>query len=229
MSKQGFAAACLICACTRHAPTTQDSGAERTTPHLEPRGAVARVVERGTAPSAASATPSPTVDGGAPAASLASAGVPSGPRGSRRSWGGNGYTKRLRLDANTLTYCDDRGSRAVDLTSGVERAHDGACPNALEERNRDCGGIDFISEVREPGPDDIIDLTNGTSIPVQGFIHDCAFNRGILLIATGMQVVAIDVKANRQVVKGKDGGDQVALNETWLAWAEGKNVFAERR
>jgi len=147
MSKQGFAAVCLICACARHEPTSQGSGAEHTTPHLEPRRAATGVVERGAAPSTANASASPTVDGGAPTATLASAGVPSGPRGSRRSWGGSGYTKRLRLDANTLTYCDDRGSRAVDLISGVERAHDGACPNAPEERNRDCGGIDFISEV----------------------------------------------------------------------------------
>jgi len=39
----------------------------------------------------------------------------------------------------------------------------------------------------------------------------------------------IDVKADRRDVKLKEGGTQVAINDAWLAWSDGKKVFAQRR
>jgi hypothetical protein len=64
---------------------------------------------------------------------------------------------------------------------------------------------------------------------MKGRIQDCAFNSGVLLVATGFEVVAIDVKADRRDVKLKDGGNQVAISEAWMAWSDAKKVFAQRR
>jgi hypothetical protein len=147
--------------------------------------------------------------------------------GTKRSIVAVGYTSRMRLESDTLTYCDDRGGRALDLASGVESARERSCEH--EWRNSACDGIDFVESVREPDQDDIIDAKEGPSFPMHGHIHDCAFNTGILLVATGREVVAIDVKADRRDVKLKGGGTEVAINEAWVAWSDGEKVFAQRR
>ena len=136
----------------------------------------------------------------------------------------------LHLEADALTYCDDRGGRAVDLRTGLESARDRPCEKH-EERNRACDGIDVVDRVREPGPgpNDIIDLKNGHSQPVHGHITDCAFSTGVLLFASWNEIVAIDMKTNRRDLKSKEGGPLIAINEAWLAWSDGKKVFAEHR
>jgi hypothetical protein len=102
-----------------------------------------------------------------------------------------------------------------------------------EERNSACANIDFIDDVREPDQNDIIDTKEPPFIPVNGHIHDCAFSSGVLLVATGLEVVAIDVKADHRDVLGKQGGTQVAINDSWLAWTvpidKGEKVLARRR
>ena len=154
------------------------------------------------------------------------------PRGTKRSAVSVGYISGLQLEGDTLTYCDSRGGRALDLSSGVESARERPC-DRHEERNRACAEIDFIDAVREPDQNDIIDLNDGMSIPVNGHIHDCAFSSGTLLVATGLEVVAIDVKADQREVLSKEGGQQVAINGSWLAWSEAldkaEKVLARRR
>jgi len=200
-----------ICACARRNGTNNATGE-------------APVVGAHKAPAAA-----PAIDAGnapAPSAPIASAVVPTG---TKRSTVASGFGSGLRLDADTLIYCDKRGSRALDLIAGVERAHDGACPTLPEWRNRACGGIDFIEQVREPGVDDIIDTTEDLSLPISGHIHDCVFDSGVLLVGTGLEVVAFDVKAQRRIVKSRAAGDQVAITSKWLAWSNRENIVAERR
>jgi hypothetical protein len=148
-----------------------------------------------------------------------------------------GYSSGLRLDSNTLIYCDDRGSRGLDLISGVESARADPCPKKPEERNGACDGIEYVVSVRTqwqegrpgPGPDDIIDTKAGISIPTNGRVHDCVFNNGVLLYATGLEIIAVDIKTDRHDKKGNDGGNQVAINDAWLAWSDGAKVFADRR
>jgi len=142
----------------------------------------------------------------------------------------SGYTSGLSLESDTITYCDDRGGRAWALTTQVESEHKRPCPSAkLQERNAACEGIAIVTEVREPGPDDIVDLEEGPSLPVKGHIHDCAFSSGVLLVATGLEVVALDVKTGRRAVKSKEGGNQVAVTSAWIAWSDGEKVFAQHR
>ena len=216
MSKRLLFVVCLVCACRRSEERSGTLTAAHTQTVLEPSSAPAGSQR----PLDASAPHSV-----APGVSSSASAVP---RGRTFSSLAVGYASGLRLEADALTYCDDRGGRMLDLRSGVESARERSC-NQQIERNRDCGNIDFIEAVREPGPDDIIDLKDGSSIPVNGHIHDCAFNAGVLLVATGLETVAIDVRTRRHKVKNKDGGDQVAINDTWLAWSDTLKVFAERR
>lgn len=142
----------------------------------------------------------------------------------------SGYTSGLRLESDTVSYCDNRGGRVWALATGSEGNYKRQCPSAkLQERNSACEGIKFVTQVREPGPDDIIDIAAGPSVPVRGHIHDCAFESGALLVATGVEVVTIDVKTGHRDVKGREGGNQVAINGDWLAWSDGEKVFAQRR
>jgi hypothetical protein len=60
-------------------------------------------------------------------------------------------------------------------------------------------------------------------------VTDCAFSNGTLVVATWNEIVAIDIKADKREVKSKVGGPQVAINEAWIAWSDGKKVFAQRR
>jgi len=141
----------------------------------------------------------------------------------------SGYPSGLRLESGLLVFCDSRGGRALDLASGAESARERACPGIDEERNRACADIEAIAAVREPGADDIIDFKQSPSVPVQGHIRDCAYSAGALLVASGEQVVMIDVKSRSSRVEHRGGAAQVAINDTWLAWSSGKKVFAQRR
>ena len=77
--------------------------------------------------------------------------------------------------------------------------------------------------------DDIIDTKDDISLPISGHIHDCVFDSGVLLVGTGLEVVAFDIKAGRRIVKSKHAGDQVAISSKWMAWSNGEKSFAERR
>ena len=216
MSKSLFLAAMFIFACSHPEPTGDASVPARTAQLTAAPSASA-----GPVGASVSAVPPPK------AAEVGSAAL-TVPRGARRSTMAVGYTSGLRLESGLATYCDDRRGRALDLATGIDSAYERPCPKD-EERNRACDGIAFIEQVREPGLDDIIDTNDGPSIPVNGHIHDCVFNAGVLLVATGLEVVAFDVKADHRKVKSKEGGDQVAISDGWLAWSEGRKVVAERR
>jgi hypothetical protein len=184
-------------------------------------------------PHTPASAPAPTISGPTPLPELSAAPMPSAASSARaglmRSTVATGYTSGLRLESDLLMYCDDRGGRALDLASGVDRAHEHPCAPG-ELRNLTCDGIEVVAQVRAPGGiHDIIDLETGPSQPMQGRIQDCAFNSGVLLVATGFEVVAIDVKADRRDVKLKDGGNQVAISQAWMAWSDAKKVFAQRR
>lgn len=150
------------------------------------------------------------------------------PLSSGRSVTTSGDASGLRLKANTLSYCDGRGSRALDLLSGAETRGQGSCPNEPEVRNITCDGIEYVTSVRAPEHDDIID-TLGSSIPMKGRLKDCAFDSGVLLVATWDEVMAVDVKSELQHNLAKAGGNQVAINTSWMAWSDGKKVFAQHR
>jgi len=213
VSKQLVVVACLVCACNRRERT---SGPPIPNTPASPYSSTPAV--------SGSETDASTRHPAVPGINSAAAAVRAG---TKRSIVAVGYTSRMRLESDTLTYCDDRGGRALDLASGVESARERSCEH--EWRNSACDGIDFVESVREPDQDDIIDAKEGPSFPMHGHIHDCAFNTGILLVATGREVVAIDVKADRRDVKLKGGGTEVAINEAWVAWSDGEKVFAQRR
>ena len=151
MSRQLFVVACLVCGCSRTertsgppVPTTLDTHPSRT--HAVSRSEI----DAGTPPLVASGI-----------SSAASAVRP----GTIRSAVVMGYTSGLSLEADTLTYCDNRGGRALDLVSGVETARERPC-NRHEERNRGCGEIDFVESVREPDQDEL-------STPKKGLHSRC--------------------------------------------------------
>ena len=216
VSKRLLVLICLIGACKRSERTNGASAPARTAPVASPSGSPA--VPRNEVDASAPPLIAPGISSAASAAR----------RGTKRTVVAAGFTSGLTLEGDTLSYCDNRGGRAVDLASGVEIPRERPC-DKHEERNSGCGGIDFVESVREPDQDDIIDAKMGPSFPVHGHIHDCAFSSGILLVATGQEIITIDVKTDRREVKGKDGGDQVAINDAWLAWSDGRKVFAQRR
>jgi hypothetical protein len=217
---------CMLWACSRN--DRESGGALPARPAASASTATSVDVSHVQEDAKARASLSPPSSGGPPHAASPAA-LPPLP-GSILSIVASGYTSGLSFDGDTVSYCDSRGGRAWTLPSGGESAQERACPSAkLQERNSDCGEIEIVTAVREPGPDDIIDLKDAPSLPVHGHIHDCAFNSGVLLVATGMEVAAINGKTGHRDVKGKEGGNQVAMNSTWLAWSDGEKVFAQHR
>ena len=237
MNKRLILVACLLGACSRSEPTTSAPVPLHSASIVGVGVGVAADAGpvRAVGPASASSASSDSVAGSASAVAPATGGgresspaASALPRGTKRSTTAVGYTSGLRLESDAATYCDDRGGRALDLVTGKDTAHERQCVKN-EERNSACGGIDFVVDVREPDVDDIIDVKDGPSFPVNGHIHDCVFDSGTLLVATGLEVVAFDVKADHRVVKRKDAGDQVAIDAAWMAWSAGGKVFVERR
>jgi hypothetical protein len=134
---------------------------------------------------------------------------------------------RLRLSANELTYCDARGARKLDLTSGKESAGGDACPAKAEEVNASCSGFTTEVTVRSPAgePNDIVDV-NERSFPMKGRVHDCGGFGKSLIVLTGSGVVLIDKGTGVTKQLSEKEGTRVAAGAGWVAWAEDAKVTA---
>jgi hypothetical protein len=141
-----------------------------------------------------------------------------------------GVTSGLRLASELLLFCDKRGGRAIDLRTGVEAAHEHHCPSH-EERNGACEDLGLPVTVSTPGAAgyDVVAIDGAPPYRMRGRVHDCALHSGRLAIATGSEVVTIDVEAHRTRVVSKAGGDQVAIDASWLAWSDGLRVYVQHR
>jgi hypothetical protein len=126
----------------------------------------------------------------------------------------------LRLEADALTFCDQRGARSLDLKTGQERRLDRICPKR-EEPNTACSGLALEISVRAPlsEPNDIVDI-DGLSFPLKGRVHDCAADGRLVAVVTASAVVLIDAaKGTRTEVSG-EGGDRVAIGFGWVGWSK---------
>lgn len=228
--KRWLYAACVVGACSRGEPTSTStaqatvaasatgdpSAIERRSPATLPTGPVEQA--------ASGAAPSPTA--AMPPAMPSALAKP----GSTLTVGASGVTSGLRLASDSLLFCDKRGGRAIDLTSGAETAHEHPCPKR-EERNGACEDLPLAVTVSSPGQGgyDVVEIAGSPPNRMQGRVHDCALDTGLLAIATGSDVVTIDVKTHRKTVVSKSGGDQVAINAAWLAWSDGLKVYVQHR
>lgn len=136
-----------------------------------------------------------------------------------------GEPKGLRLEADTLFYCDERGGQAVDLPTGKDVPGRGAACPARDEPNTSCSGLGLDVAVRAPldSPDDIVEL-DGSSVPVKGRVRDCALQDAQIAVATGARIVIIDVATGRSKVIDRGGGDRVVLGPNWIAWSTGTRL-----
>jgi hypothetical protein len=106
----------------------------------------------------------------------------------------------LRVEGSTVSFCDKRGGRVLDLTTSQEASFDRACKKD-EEPHAACGGLGCDVTVRTPksGPSDIVDVNN-KSFPLEG----------------------------RVPIAGS-GGDHIAIGAGWIDWSLGSTVHARRR
>ena len=130
----------------------------------------------------------------------------------------------LAVSASTLTFCDTRGPRSLDLRTSAEGPGSGTCP-AKEEANTSCSGLSDAVSVRSPvgEPNDIVDA-GSSSFPMNGRVHDCAGNGNFIVVATGSRVVLIDRAKGTAKDVSATGGERIALAPGWIAWTAGTTV-----
>jgi hypothetical protein len=130
----------------------------------------------------------------------------------------------LRLEGDTLVYCDKRGERAIDLRTSREAARAAACP-APEEPNAACSGLGIDVDVRAPlsAPNEVIDV-NGRSVPVRGRVRDCVVEGGLMAVATGSSITLIEVATATASTVDRAGGERVILGPSWVAWSTGARL-----
>ena len=135
----------------------------------------------------------------------------------------------LRVDGGVVSFCDERGGRKLDATTGLDTAFRRACPED-DESNPGCGRVGFAVDVRTPGlgPDDFVDV-DAHGYPMQGLVHDCAAEGKVLAIVTGSTVVLIDTTKEKAEVIAHEGASRVSIDRTWIAWSLGSTVRARRR
>ncbi len=136
-----------------------------------------------------------------------------------RSAATQGEPHHLHLDGDTLSYCDKRGARAIDLQASRDAARAGTCP-AAEEPNAACSQLGIDVEVRAPlsAPDDILDV-GGISIPLKGRVHDCAVDGTLMAIATGSRVNLVDVASAMMITIDRAGGERIVVGPNWIVWS----------
>ena len=80
----------------------------------------------------------------------------------------------LRVDDGAISYCDKRGGRKLDATTGQDVAFERTCTKD-GEANTACSGLPLDVTVSTPkrGPNDVVDV-KGKSFPLEGRVHDCA-------------------------------------------------------
>lgn len=135
----------------------------------------------------------------------------------------------LRVEGGTISFCDRRGGRRIDLASGHDAAFERTCPKD-GEANTACGGLPVDVTVSTPnlGPNDLVDA-DGSAFPLDGRVHDCTADAKGLAIVTGSSVVLIDTKTAKTEVIDHTGGDRVAVGPGWIAWSNGQAVHARHR
>ena len=90
----------------------------------------------------------------------------------------------LQVKAGTVSFCDKRGGRKLDLVTGRDIAFERACQEDGEP-NVACGGLAFEVTVRTPGlgPSDVVDV-GAQSFSLDGHVHDCAEDGNVVAILT---------------------------------------------
>lgn len=135
----------------------------------------------------------------------------------------------LRVEGGTISFCDKRGGRKLDTTSGRDAAFERPCAKDVEA-NTACSGLPLDVAVSTPslGPNDMVDV-KGKSFPLEGRVHDCAADGQVLAIVTGTAVVLVETTKDKAEVIDHQGGDRVAVGPGWVAWSRGPIVRARKR
>jgi hypothetical protein len=135
----------------------------------------------------------------------------------------------LAVQKDRVTFCDGRGPRALDLTTGADIAGDPKCPPP-DEGNTACEdlGIDVIVRTPDRGPNDIVGV-DALQVPLEGRVHDCVADGKVLAVVTPSQVVTIDTLHGKSGVVSNVGGERIAIGPGWIAWADYEKVHAKKR
>jgi len=135
----------------------------------------------------------------------------------------------LRVDGGAISFCDKRGSKKLDTTTGQAVSFERACAKNAEA-NTACSGLplDVTASTPNRGPNDVVDV-KGKSFPLEGRVHDCAADDKVLAVVTGSAVVIIDTTKEKTEVIDHEGGDRVAVGPGWVVWTQGPTVHARKR
>jgi hypothetical protein len=135
----------------------------------------------------------------------------------------------LRLERTMLTFCDKRGGRQLDLTTGREATFERDCAEN-DEPNITCGDLSLDIEVQSPlsQPNDVLDIA-GRPVRLKGRVHDCAADGKVLAVVTGSTVVLVDTTRRTTKEISRKGGDRVTIGTGWVAWSNGAQLRAAAR
>ncbi|HJZ78354.1 MAG TPA: hypothetical protein VKE51_41790 [Vicinamibacterales bacterium] len=136
----------------------------------------------------------------------------------------NGDPFGLRFEKGMLAFCDKRGPRRLDLDTGRESALDKSCPSS-DEPNVACSELNLNIAVRAPLAEssDIVDF-DGWSVALPGRVHDCAADGKVVAIVTGSSLVVIDTAKETTKEIRMEGGQRVAIDSAWVAWAKASEL-----
>lgn len=134
----------------------------------------------------------------------------------------------LRVEGDSVSFCDQRGRRRLDLRSGAQRSEARACPK--DEGNGACGDLPIDVTVSTPnfGPEDRMDLPTGSYWP-GGRVHDCVADERTLAAITGQSMISVDVQTGKSTVLADEYGDHIAIGPNWIVWEHGAALHALRR
>lgn len=141
----------------------------------------------------------------------------------------NGSAFDLRIDGDTISFCDGRGARKFDLDTGNDVAMARPCATD-EEGNVACDGLPLEVSVRMPGlgPDDLVEA-GGNLYPLKGHVHDCAADGSWLAIGTNRVVALIDTTRGGVEEIEHEGAEHIRVTPRWIAWSRFAVVGARRR
>jgi hypothetical protein len=149
---------------------------------------------------------------------------------SKRSLQTTGTPYDLKLEADRVTFCDDRGARTLDLSTGSEGAAQRSCTKSAE-MNGACEGLSLDATVSSPDlGNDVVQVTGVvTPFRLKGHIADCQANGKVLVVATHSQVLTIDATREAVQVLSEEGAEQVVIDGKWVAWLAGSRVQVRAR
>jgi hypothetical protein len=139
----------------------------------------------------------------------------------------------LRLDDDGVWFCDPRGAHTLRWDGSLVPSTTPCPAKATDTRGGCDAAFDNQISIHEASPNEVLWVDFGdagsSEIQLKGHMVSCATDGPSLLVGTYHQVLLYAPAHGGKRVLSDHMGLRVAINRSWIAWQDDKNIEVRRR